>query len=281
MEQGAQDQQMAALGQLVQHLQQQVAALQNQLAAQHGAAQQLAGAPKPAKPEFFHGTGDATRVRQWTFEVDTYFAAAGTPTAARVPFAATLLRGSALLWWQSLGEAQRPGDWETFKQALIAYHQPQGATAAARDSLARLTQRASVAQYAKTFRELALNVPDITDAEKLDRFKRGLKTDVRLHVALANPGTFEAAVAIANQVDDILFSNRRGYRENAHATQPPQRSQPTPMELGSLERRRLTDQQREELRRKGCCFYCREPGHVAAQCPKKTTNMPGNGQPRR
>ena len=32
---------------------------------------------------------------------------------------------------------------------------------------------------------------------------------------------------------------------------------------------KLTQQEREECRRKGLCFYCRKQGHMATQCPEK------------
>jgi hypothetical protein len=285
---------MQAMGEAIRALQAQVVSLQTQLAATQTSSVVRS---KPAKPDYFYGSTDATRVRQWCFSVEIYFAAANVIPSEQVLFAVTLLRGHALTWWQSLHESLRPNTWELFKSAMIAYHQPTSAVIASRDALARLTQRTSVRQYVQEFKELALNIPNFSDDERLDRFKRGLKNDVRLQVALANPSTFDDAVNVASQVDDILFAHRRprqleGFNHNLNSNRS---STATPMELGAMKdvnRRsnffppqvpsrttRLTDEMRRELSATGACFYCREHGHVAAQCPKK--RYQGNAQSRR
>ncbi len=33
---------------------------------------------------------------------------------------------------------------------------------------------------------------------------------------------------------------------------------------------KLTPEEREKYRKKGCCYFCKEPGHMTATCPKKT-----------
>ncbi|KAJ5124614.1 uncharacterized protein N7515_003051 [Penicillium bovifimosum] len=37
---------------------------------------------------------------------------------------------------------------------------------------------------------------------------------------------------------------------------------------------RMTDAERNKLVSEGKCFYCKEPGHISLQCPKKTTTTP-------
>jgi hypothetical protein len=279
-----------ALLQAFQALQAQVNHLQaQQQAAAPQQAAPPASAPKPPKPDFFHGDRDISRVRQWCFAVDTYFYAVSMSQASRVPFAVTLLRGHALTWWQSLAPEQRPADWASFQQLLIAYHQPISAVTSARDALARLMQRTSVAAYVKEFKDLALNIPDFSEAERLDRFKRGLKSNVRLHVALANPTTFEQAVTISGQVDDILFGQRSNnprpdnFRQRPFARAP--ENQATPMELGTMTQPKEREQfnnptpERKYEIKNGLCFYCKEPGHMALHCPKKRPS--GNYQDRR
>jgi hypothetical protein len=150
-------------------------------------------------------------------------------------------------------------------------------------------QRTSVAAYVKEFKDLALNIPDFSEAERLDRFKRGLKSNVRLHVALANPTTFEQAVTIAGQVDDILFGQRSSnprpdnFRQRPNARAP--ENQATPMELGTMTQPKEREQfnnptpERKYEIKNGLCFYCKEPGHMALHCPKKRPS--GNYQNRR
>lgn len=247
---------------------------------------------KPPKPDQFLGTDDAKRVRQWVFQVENYFNVTAEPEARRVAYATTLLRKNALLWWQSLRQEERPTTWAAFSRALIDYFQPLSATVVARDNLARLYQKSSVKAYVEEFKALVLNIPDITDAEKLDKFRRGLKRDVRLHVAFANPPTFDQAVTVAEQIDEVLYSHRASggtpARFLGNRNGRPSTNSAVPMEIGAIQSRPtyaeavrrshykpLTPEEREELNRSNGCYYCRKPGHKALECPLKRSR-PGN-----
>lgn len=236
---------------------------------------------KPPKPDVFYGTDDAKRVRQWVFQVDNYFTVTGEPEERRVSYATTLLRKSALLWWLSLRVEERPMAWAGFSSAIVDYFQPLSATIVARDVLARLYQKSSVKAYAEEFKAQVLNIPDVTDAEKLDRFRRGLKKDVRLHVAFANPPTFDQAVTIAEQIDEVLYAHRAysgGAKTYGNAASTSRSNiSPTAMEIGAIQSsdehrgpyKKLTPEEKAELTRHNACFYCRKPGHVAIRCPAK------------
>ena len=49
------------------------------------------------------------------------------------------------------------------------------------------------------------------------------------------------------------------------------------MKANTTQRKPLTDEQRQALRTLGACFYCRNTGHLARECPEK----PKRGQDRR
>lgn len=279
----AQDANMV-LNELFQRIQQLEAGQAN---AQNAAA---SGRNKPPKPDQFFGTDDAKRVRQWVFQVENYFNVIGEPDERRVPYATTLLRKNALLWWQSLRPEERPATWADFSRVLIEYFQPLSATIVARDNLARLYQKTSVKAYVEEFKSQVLNIPDITDAEKLDKFRRGLKREVRLHVAFANPPTFDSAVTVAEQIDEVLYTHRTNMPRpyvNMRSSRPSSTHQAVPMELGAIQERRtytdvartsfkkLTPEEKAELNRVNGCYYCRKPGHRALECPLKK-NKSGN-----
>jgi len=61
------------------------------------------------------------------------------------------------------------------------------------------------------------------------------------------------------------------------ANNPPQYRGPAPLELGAVQGPRdmpyrpprMAPAERERLYQSGACFYCKEPGHLAKDCPKK------------
>lgn len=240
---------------------------------------------KPPKPDTFSGNHDAKKVRQWVFQVDNFFTAVSEPEARRLCFVVALLRDNALLWWQSLSANERPGDWPTFAAALVEYFAPLSATIVARDTLARLVQKSSVKSYTEEFKRLLLNIPDIAEGEKLDRYRRGLKREVRLQLALTNPASFQQACIMAEQVDSVLYSNRdaRSYTDNRPNRPSGHFQGATPMEIGAMKNRqsypKLSPREKEHLIATNGCFFCRRSGHRMRDCPLRSGGQ-GNGQRR-
>ena len=74
-----------------------------------------------------------------------------------------------------------------------------------RDELATMRQgsRESVADFVARFRATCLRVPDLAEAEKMDRFTRALVQDVRLQVELRGPQDF-------SRRGDVRRTGRRG-----------------------------------------------------------------------
>lgn len=236
-------------------------------------------AAKPPKPDTFSGNSkDPTHARAWVAQVDNYFSAVSEPEASRQSFAVALLREHALLWWVQLPVNERASTWPEFSAALLAYFVPRSASTTARDAMAKLQQRGSVRAYTAEFKKLLLQIPDIGEADKRDRYCRGLKEKVRLQVAFAGPSTFEEMCSIADQIDSIIYANVSS-ADRSYGASPLDISSsgPVPMDIGAISERpsyadtarikKLTDSERAKLRESGGCFYCRKPGHRALQCP--------------
>ncbi|KAJ9522820.1 hypothetical protein QJQ45_023603 [Haematococcus lacustris] len=96
--------------------------------------------------------------------------------------------------------------WTCFVAAFERQFAPVNRLRHARDRLAALTQTSSVRRYLGEFTALCLEVTDLSPAEQLDRFIRGLKPSVRRELELREPTSFSEASTIADRVDAISYS---------------------------------------------------------------------------
>ena len=52
----------------------------------------------------------------------------------------------------------------------------------------------------------------------------------------------------------------------------PKNEGPTPMEIGNVQLKKLTQEERDRCMKEGRCLRCREKGHIAKNCPKAQRN---------
>ncbi|KAJ9516250.1 hypothetical protein QJQ45_001134 [Haematococcus lacustris] len=188
-----------------------------------------------------------TDVAAWLFAVDLFFTISELTDAQRIVYVATLLSGHALLWYRS--SVSSFTSWTCFVAAFERQFAPVNRLRHARDRLAALTQTSSVRRYLGEFTALCLEVTDLSPAEQLDRFIRGLKPSVR--------------------------PSRSPYRPPSTPRPPRPETAAVPMELDAMlhtspsrnRGTRLSDAQRAALRDSKACFYCRKAGHTMKDCP--------------
>ena len=247
---------------------------------------------KMERPDYFDG-GKLQDVDTWLFQVREHLNMVMMPDAATVPYAASLFRGNAALWWRERCEnALRPANWHEFAAALREQFRPENWSRRGRDELATMYQYAkeSVADFLHRFRATCLKIEHLSEEEKLDRFVRALVNDVRLQVELRNPATFNDAALYAERADAVLartaghsFRHNWQQKKNKGGYRPPPApaatsgetstgTGPEPMEIGSMRRKPLTQEEMNKLRAQKACFFCRKPnaGHMARNCPEKT-----------
>ena len=161
---------------------------------------------KVERPEYFEG-GKTQDVDTWLFQVREHLDIKVIPERGRIPYAASLFRGNAALWWRELCEANnRPANWEAFCATLRDQFRAENLSRRGRDELAKLYQygKETVADFLYRFRATCLKIDDLSEAEKLDRFVRALAPDVRMQVELRAPGTFHDAALYAERADAVL-----------------------------------------------------------------------------
>ena len=251
------------------------------------------------KPDVFDGQPAA--VDGWLWRMEKFLKACQYVNDIDcLTIATAYLVGAARDWWRSL--EQQPGHpttWADFSLALKKTFQPVNPRETARNRLARLRHVSTVPKFAAALRNAAFNIPNITDEEMKDKFTRGLKKEVQMEVAQRDPKSFEEAVQIAERYESVIYSvkrttNEETYSRSNHATTTSASfrnggsSGPTDMQLGAANavsrsrnrnspqrnqfrprRPKLTPELKQQLVDEGKCFFCREPGHFALNCPEK------------
>jgi hypothetical protein len=281
-----------------------------QAAAQAGLAAvqaNLGSMPRGYRPEgapkYYGRTGED--VEAWLFqmeEVNRLFPI--NDEIQRIRYTALALRDTASKWYESMQMRNPPGilSWEEFKTKLRSQFVHLDQKWVARNSLFALTQNGNVRDYTVKFRNLMLLIPDMSTADALDKYIRGLK-DFAWKVWRKRFQILEEAMIYAEGLDLEIQQKAALSRRTVSTTKQPvaqsspaasrpihwqprhptsnvqggfNRGGPAPMELGATS---MSETERNRHMQLDLCFYCHKPGHRSNVCPQK--DQSGNGQRRR
>ena len=148
-----------------------------------------------------------------------------------------------------------------------------------------LHQKTSVRNLVNDMNQLALDIPDITDNELLDKLFTKVKQEVGKHLVTLQPSptTFREAADAAVRFDDLnhFYMTRARQHPSAGAAfqryQPKKQSAgPSPMDLGAIGDSSADPRSLPKFHpTKGPrCFNCNQYGHFASECRRQ----PSSGQ---
>lgn len=256
--------------QIIFTLQQQVADLHNacqlsnqQLQETRGVLQQMSqerqGAARPGVHRLKLPKPPETNGRQpepvnWCYKMEAYLLAEGANVNSNeaITIAAAFLTDGALNWYRQYeqevqrGLAQSFGSWAQFKAAFITRFTHVDPESRARDKLEKLYQGRSVFAYAREFNSCMLELPRMEEHDRIYRFIKGLRPDLRIHVRMQNPDTLAKTIQLAIQADEMVrdahpfgmrgMTRSFGYSKPFVGRQMASSSGgPTPMELGAVD----------------------------------------------
>jgi hypothetical protein len=184
-------------------------------------------------------------LKAWLFQAEEQFSLLTlTDDDLRIRIAGMALRGPAKTWYHSvrsdtLPDGERLVTWDAFKTALMEQFSPVEPIKRARDQLADLKQDGSVRDYTSRFRQLCTIITNISEAEKLDRYVRGLRQRIKSEVELRDPETFAEATKLAEKVDsslDRVYPKFSGGFRKPPPVQNRRADGPAPMDLGVMQK---------------------------------------------
>lgn len=231
---------------------------------------------KVPPPGLYNGERNPTVITLWCQNVERYLNFYSLPANQWVPYAVNLLRGQAQTWWNRLCvNYTEPTTWEAFKEKLNSEFKPAYSLKSARDRLANCRQETTVTDYVEKFQDILLELPEVTDDEAMDRFVRGLKESVRIHVLTRDPMDFEDATKYAIAHESARKAGLTFYAEQPRPSEP--RYIDDPMDLSSIVSRSQRNQDRSNngtlynnrppVRREAReCYWCKKPGHLIKDC---------------
>jgi len=201
--------QMQQQAHLISQLQQQLQQQQHQPPPQPPPPHQPPAAVRPSAPRIPSPPiyeGRATTLDDWLSALRQQFRwydAAMASDADRIRFGITHLKGPALDWWEHLGAAT-PATWTDFESALRSRFQPVTSAESTRSKLLALSQgKSSVHDYIATFRRLVVAVPDMSEADRLFQFTRGLAPTIATQLRVHGVTTVDAAISMAARVGSL------------------------------------------------------------------------------
>jgi len=215
--------------------------------------------PKPKKhqPEKFSGRGSIT---SWATHMDNYLANATDDDSLQL--AVSYLSGAAHEWWivyQKTDDGSEIKTWNCLRKAIISRFETLNKEKVARDKLARWRQVRDVSSFNDDFQRILLDIPTISMAEQIDRYTRGLKQYIWKELCTKDYRDLAEAMRDAERVE---AAHRRlgpngGISENKDYGRKPEgnSSRPVPMELGNIQIKKLTKEEREQCMKKGLCLH--------------------------
>ena len=251
------------LGEETKLLQAELAAAQAQLV-----ISRESGKPKPNKPSVY--AGKLGEVDAWVSHMDSYLA--GVAPAQALSIATTYLHGEAFSWWSSYKLSNTVTDWETLRAALVRRFNPLNKKQAARNLIHKWRQVKDVTTFNKSFQTIVMDIPDMTTAEKIDRYSRGLKSYIWESLCTKTYDDLESLMLDALKVEAAKRGHQRITEPSNSVVSASTRSDRVPMDISNIPVSKLTPEERKRCMRDGLCLRCRQKGHMAKDCPKGQRN---------
>ena len=209
------------------------------------------------------------QVQQY-FEVRRVEWKSATMAATIIPTIGSMLTGTAADWY--VWSRSRINTVDELFFHIEQEFVPADLQIRLRDQLRNLNQAQcrDLGDFVNRFRQLMIQVRNMSDVDSVFYFTQGLKHQTRAEVEYRRCSSLSQAINVAYDFERSHFgvgSSRRTQQFRRPERTTHQRfddPQPEPMEIDNVQ-----VVSREECFQRNLCFYCKKPGHRLAECPTR------------
>ena len=228
---------------------------------------------KVPDPPRYNGSTDP---RDWLDRLNQIMTLKAIPEDQRVPYALLFLEGNAYSWGKRY--LHRSVSYSHFSTQITAMFGSINYAQKARDQLHTCSQQPyqTVQDYGATMRTIAWRIPNISDAEMIDRFQRGLKNPMVVrYLLMTPPSTFEEAIRLADTIESSFVPSTKAAYQPKYQPNFTKHRQLNVIQSKSS-RLEHSAQQLEQLKKEKKCFWCLKPGHHIRDCEARKRTLAKN-----
>jgi hypothetical protein len=241
-------------------------------------------------PKFPFPAYDGDTTKLWISQAEDYFDMYGVPPRLWVKVAGMHFNGAAKRWIQSLDRPRHLIPWSEFCQLLLDRFARDKHETLLRQMF-HISQTTTVIDYVECFSSLVDQLKAYTKTPDMHtyttRFVDGLRTDIRVVVAMQRPQTLNTAYSLALLQEEVSepakkseypkFGNALGFKNNLRNAlplpRPPQAQADKPPEQAAVLVKAATtttdklSELRQYRRAQGLCDRCAEKWFRGHKCP--------------